>query len=183
MITTLPPLSPVPLLRTKLFPADAGAPTLLPRSALIERLMAARAQRLVVLSAPAGFGKSTVLSLLRQHLMRQGARVAWLSCDESDSEPARLMQYLSAAIEAVAPTFTSTPAGLVPGDVSWPVEALIDAFVADLKRLDGDIYLMLDDFHRIRHLALGQAVRYLLKSLPDNVRLVVSTRYKPRFIS
>ena len=81
MTTTLPALPAVPLLRTKLFPADAGAPTLLPRSALIERLLAAREQRLVVLSAPAGFGKSTVLSLLRQHLQRQGARVAWLSCD------------------------------------------------------------------------------------------------------
>lgn len=183
MTTTLPALPAVPLLRTKLFPADAGAPTLLPRSALIERLLAAREQRLVVLSAPAGFGKSTVLSLLRQHLQRQGARVAWLSCDESDSEPARLLQYLCAAIEAVAPSFSCTSAGLVPGDVNWPVEALIDAFVADVKRLDGDLYLMLDDFHRIRHPALGHGVRYLLKSLPDNVRLIVSTRYKPRFIS
>lgn len=63
------------------------------------------------------------------------------------------------------------------------MEALIDAFVADVKRLDGDLYLMLDDFHRIRHPALGHGVRYLLKSLPDNVRLIVSTRYKPRFIS
>lgn len=183
MTTTLSPLPALPLLRTKLFPADVGAPTLLPRSALIERLLAARTQRLVVLSAPAGFGKSTVLSLLRQHLQRQGARVAWLSCDEADSEPPRLLQYLCAAIEAVLPNFTSTATGLIPGDVSWPIEALIDVFVADLKRLDGEIYLMLDDFHRIRHPALGQAVRYLLRALPENVRLIISTRHKPRFIS
>ena len=183
MTTTLPHLPPVPLLRTKLFPADAGASILLPRSALIERLMAARAHRLVVLSAPAGFGKSTVLSLLRQHLEHEGSRVAWLSCDESDSEPARLLQYLCAAIETVAPTFSSTATGLVASEVNWPVEALIDAFVADLKRLDGQTYLMLDDFHRVRDPALGQAMRYLLKSLPERVHLIVSTRYKPRFIN
>ena len=81
MTTTLPALPAVPLLRTKLFPADAGAPTLLPRNALIERLLAAREQRLVVLSAPAGFGKSTVLSLLRQHLQRQGLAAAQIHSD------------------------------------------------------------------------------------------------------
>ncbi|MDN5516224.1 MAG: LuxR family transcriptional regulator, partial [Pseudomonas sp.] len=87
----------VPLLRTKLYPAHAEGAPLLERSALIERLLEAREQRLIVLSAPAGFGKSTVLSQLRRRLQEQGARVAWLSCDESDSEPARLLQYLVAA--------------------------------------------------------------------------------------
>src|SRR3990167_1386568 len=96
------PLSPAtptpPLLRTKLFPADAEAPALLERRLLIERLLAARQQRLLLLSAPAGFGKSTVLSLYRQRLQQEGARVAWLSCDVSATEPSCLFLYLCAAI-------------------------------------------------------------------------------------
>lgn len=171
-----------PLLRTKLYPAHAEGAPLLERSALLERLLEAREQRLIILSAPAGFGKSTVLSQLRTRLQEQGARVAWLSCDESDGEPARLLQYLVAAIGAVCPGFGSSATALLQGEVSWPVEAVIDAFLDDLKGLSEDLYLMLDDFHRIRHPSLGQSSRYLVERLPSQVRLVVSTRYQPRFL-
>ncbi|MES2818974.1 MAG: LuxR C-terminal-related transcriptional regulator [Pseudomonadota bacterium] len=180
-MTTVPLAMPV--LSTKLFPAYAGDRPLLLRSALIERLYAAREQRLVVLSAPAGFGKSTVLSQFRLRLLGEGARVAWLTCDEADSEPQRLLQYLVAAIDAVQPGFGGNTAGLLQGDVSWSIEAVIDAFVADLRRLNGPLHLMLDDFHRIRHPALGQGVRYLIERLPDSVHLITSSRYSPRFIS
>lgn len=171
-----------PLLRTKLYPAHAEGAPLLERSALIERLLEAREQRLMVLSAPAGFGKSTVLSQLRSRLQAQGARVAWLSCDESDSEPARLLQYLVAAVAAVCPGFGSSATALLQGEISWPLEAAIDAFLDDLKGLSQDLYLMLDDFHRIRHPTLGQSSRYLIERLPEQVRLVASTRYQPRFL-
>ncbi|WP_061238013.1 LuxR C-terminal-related transcriptional regulator [Ectopseudomonas composti] len=171
-----------PLLRTKLYPAHAEGAPLLERSALIERLLEAREQRLMVLSAPAGFGKSTVLSQLRSRLQAQGARVAWLSCDESDSEPARLLQYLVAAVAAVCPGFGSSATALLQGEISWPLEAAIDAFIDDLKGLPQDLYLMLDDFHRIRHPTLGQSSRYLIERLPKQVRLVASTRHQPRFL-
>jgi LuxR family maltose regulon positive regulatory protein len=171
-----------PLLRTKLYPAHAEGAPLLERSALIERLLEAREQRLMVLSAPAGFGKSTVLSQLRSRLQAQGARVAWLSCDESDSEPARLLQYLVAAVAAVCPGFGSSATALLQGEISWPLEAAIDAFIDDLKGLPQDLYLMLDDFHRIRHPTLGQSSRYLIERLPKQVRLVASTRHQPHFL-
>lgn len=171
-----------PLLRTKLYPAHAEGAPLLQRSALLERLLEAREQRLIILSAPAGFGKSTVLSQLRSRLQGQGARVAWLSCDESDGEPARLLQYLVAAIGAVCPGFGSSATALLQGEVSWPLEAVIDAFLDDLRGLSDDLYLMLDDFHRVHHPSLGQCSRYLIERLPRQVRLVVSTRHQPRFL-
>lgn len=171
-----------PLLRTKLYPAHAEGAPLLQRSALLKRLLEAREQRLIVLSAPAGFGKSTVLSQLRSRLQGQGARVAWLSCDEGDGEPARLLQYLVAAIGAVCSGFGASTTALLQGEVSWPLETVIDAFLDDLKGLSEDLYLMLDDFHRIRHPSLGQCSRYLVERLPSQVRLVVSTRYQPRFL-
>jgi LuxR family transcriptional regulator, maltose regulon positive regulatory protein len=103
-----PRLQAFPLLRTKLYPAHGEGAPLLERSALLERLLAAREQRLLLLSAPAGFGKSTVLSQLRRRLQAQGARVAWLSCDEADSEPPRFLQYLIASIELACPGFGSS---------------------------------------------------------------------------
>ncbi|UCP00365.1 LuxR C-terminal-related transcriptional regulator [Metapseudomonas lalkuanensis] len=172
----------IPLLRTKLFPADAGGRPVLPRRALIERLKLARQRRVLVLSAPAGFGKSTVLSLFRQQLQADGAHVAWLSCDEADSEPLRLLQYLVAAVDACLPGFGGNTVGLLQGEMNWPIEAVIDAFIGDLKRIDGDLYLMLDDFHRIRHVALDQGARYLIENLPANVHLVSSTRFTPRML-
>jgi len=178
----LPSPSAVPLLRTKLYPAHGEGAPLLERSALLERLQAASEQRLIVLSAPAGFGKSTVLSQWRRRLQAQGARVAWLSCDEADSEPPRFLQYLVAAIEAACPGFGSSASALLQGEVSWPLEAVIDAFLEDLREIPDSLYLMLDDFHRIRHPSLGQGARYLVERLPRNVRLVVSTRFQPRFL-
>lgn len=171
---------PFHLLRTKLYPPEVGGQPRLPRQALIDRLWEARERRVLVLSAPAGFGKSTVLSLFREALQREGARVAWLSCDESDSEPQRLLQYLVAAVEAVIPGFGANTAGLLCGEVNWPVEAIIDAFVSDLQRLEGELYLMLDDFHRIRHASLEQGARHLVERLPRNVHLISSTRFTPR---
>ncbi|WP_271407803.1 helix-turn-helix transcriptional regulator [Pseudomonas sp. Q1-7] len=173
---------PIPLLRTKLFPADAGGRPVLPRRALIQRLLDARDRRVLVLSAPAGFGKSTTLSLFRQRLQAEGAHVAWLSCDEADSEPQRLLQYLVAAVDAVLPGFGGNTDGLLQGDVNWPIEAVIDAFIGDLERIEGELYLMLDDFHRIRHVALDQGARYLIENLPRHVHLVSSTRFTPRLL-
>lgn len=177
-----PRLQAFPLLRTKLYPAHGEGAPLLERSALLERLLAAREQSLLILSAPAGFGKSTVLSQLRRRLQAHGARVAWLSCDEADSEPPRFLQYLIAAIELACPGFGSNASALLQGDISWPLEAVIDAFIDDLKGLPHELYLMLDDFHRIRHPSLGLGARYLLERLPRHVHLVVSTRYQPRFL-
>ena len=169
------------LLRTKLHPPLGEGARLLGRETLIERLMAARDQRLLVLSAPAGFGKSTVLSQFRQRLQAQKAHVSWLSCDEVDSEPARFLQYLIASIEVTCPGFGASASSLLQGDLSWNLLAVLDAFVEDLKAVKYELYVMLDDFHRLRHPALAEGARYLIERLPANVRLVVSTRYQPGF--
>jgi LuxR family transcriptional regulator, maltose regulon positive regulatory protein len=179
-----PPSRPraLPVLRTKLFPAESSGRPLLARTALLERLFSARGQRLILLSAPAGFGKSTVLSQFRLRLLEAGAHVAWLSCDESDSEPQRLLHYLIAAIDAQIPGFGKHTARLLRDDLSLPNEALLDSFIADLKRVQGELYLLFDDFHRIRHAELGPLVNYFVKRLPANVHLIGSTRYQSRMV-
>ncbi|MBX9913340.1 MAG: LuxR C-terminal-related transcriptional regulator [Pseudomonadaceae bacterium] len=172
-----------PILRTKLYPADSSGPAVLERTLLVERLLTAREQRLLLLSAPAGFGKSTILSLYRQRLLNAGATVAWLSCDESDSEPQRLLQCICAAISEVLPSFHFSINAIGPGDVSWPIEALVDAFVVDLKHLPGNVYLIIDDFHLVRHPQMGHGVRYLLEKMPARLHLIISSRYNPQFLS
>ncbi|MGB4074963.1 LuxR C-terminal-related transcriptional regulator [Pseudomonas sp.] len=179
---TLPRPRRLPLLRTKLFPAESAGRPLLARSALLDRLFSARQQRLILLSAPAGFGKSTVLSQFRLRLLESGARVAWLSCDEADSEPQRLLHYLIAAIDAQLPGFGEHTARLLRDDLSLPNEVLLDSFIGDLKKVQGDLYLIFDDFHRVRHVDLGPLVSYFVKQVPANVRMIGSTRFQPRFL-
>ncbi|WP_313513606.1 LuxR C-terminal-related transcriptional regulator [Pseudomonas sp.] len=182
MNASLPQVPGFPLLRTKLAPPDRRQQALLPRTALVERMFAARAQRLLILSGPAGYGKSTLLAQFAERLSASGERVAWLSCDESDSPPERLLRYLIAAIGAVCPGFGSRALALLDDRTSWPEEALLEALIADLKTLDGSLYLLLDDFHLLRHPFLGKGGRYLLERLPEHVHLVVSTRFGPLFI-
>ncbi|PZP23988.1 LuxR C-terminal-related transcriptional regulator [Pseudomonas kuykendallii] len=182
MNVPLAQVSGFPLLRTKLAPMDRGQQAQLARSALVERLFAARERRLLIVSGPAGYGKSTLLGQFAGRLAASGECVAWLSCDESDSPPERLLRYLIAAIGAVCPGFGSRAMGLLDDQANWPEEALLEALIADLKTLERPLYLLLDDFHRLRHPFLGKGGRYLLERLPEHVHLVVSTRFGPLFI-
>jgi len=171
-----------PLLPTKLYPPDLSGRAMLVRGALIERLFEQRDKRLLILSAPAGFGKSTVLYQFGQRLQQTGARLAWLSCDESDSQPQRLLLYIVGAIERVVPGFGQQVSNLLNSEISLPLEALVDAFKADLQKVEGELYVALDDFHRIRHPGLVSGARYLVERLPKNIHLITCTRFKPRFL-
>jgi LuxR family maltose regulon positive regulatory protein len=173
----------LPLLRTKLFPVELEGHSLLSREVLIDRLFQARQFPLLVLSAPAGYGKSTVLSQLRQRLQATGHNVAWLSCDDGDSEPQRLLEYLLTAVESVLPGFGANTAGLLRDGLTWPMEALLEAFITDLRRVEAPIYLILDDVHRIRHPGFGQGVAYLLRNLPERIHLISSTRFNPQYLN
>lgn len=172
----------LPLLHTKLYPALVGSRPQLLRTALIERLLAARERRMVLLCSPAGYGKSTLLSQYRQRLLDEGERVAWLSCDETDSEPQRLLRYLIAALRTVEPAFGQRVSSCLAGMGELQVEPLLDALIADLQGLSGTVHLILDDFHRVRHPALREAVNYLRARLPDNLRLIASMRYRSHLL-
>ncbi|QLC72569.1 AAA family ATPase [Pseudomonas sp. LPB0260] len=175
---SLPPS--LSLLRTKLAPGVVGARPQLIRRALLQRLIEARERRLVILCAPAGYGKSTLLGQLRQRLQASGARVAWLSCDEADSEPLRLLHYLLAAIDTQLPGFGGSILEGAQGGASQPAQALLAAFLSELRQVEGELYLILDDFHSIRHPALRPLVQGLIEGLPAHVRLIAGTRSRPR---
>lgn len=182
-MTVLDPHAPWPIvLPGKLFPAGLDSPALLPREALVEQLLHNRRRPLLLVSAPAGYGKSTLLALLRRRLMQAGETVAWLTCDEADAEPRRLLAYLLAALQRAVPEFGGRTAALLRESLPPPMDVLMETLRTELVGLRQDLYLILDDVHRVNHPGFPTVIQYLLDNLPPRLYLIISSRCMPQFL-
>ncbi|HKT03555.1 MAG TPA: LuxR family transcriptional regulator, partial [Rugosimonospora sp.] len=166
-----------PLVETKLFRPEVRR-SLVARPRLSDRLGHGVAARLTLLSAPAGFGKTTLLSAW---LASAGARkrsVAWLSLEESDSQPAAFWTYVIAALQRVVP---GVGAGTLPllQSARPPIEAVLATVVNELAAVPDGVDLVLDDYHLVDDPAVHAGVAFLLEHLPPRVHLVISTRVDP----
>jgi LuxR family maltose regulon positive regulatory protein len=168
-----------PLLTTKLYIPPAR-PGLVLRPRLIERLNRGRQGRLILLSAPAGFGKTTLLAEWiherRPDVPPLGA--GWLSLDEADNDPTRFLAYLVAALQ---PTEEAEDGG-VPGVQTAhapPAEQTLVGMLNRLAALPDDLVLVLDDYHLITTQAIHDTLAFLLDHLPENLHLVIATRSDP----
>jgi LuxR family transcriptional regulator, maltose regulon positive regulatory protein len=135
--------------------------------------------RLVLVSAPAGFGKTTLLSQWLATGDDFAAHVAWLSLDQGDNDLGRFLAHLVAALregrpEAVAKTTALMETG---GDV--PVEAVLTSLVNDLDQVDGATVVAFDDYHVIDEAAVHDAVAFLLEHLPPRAGIAMATRADP----
>lgn len=150
-----------------------------PRAELTARLDAAARARLVLVSAPPGFGKTTLLS---QWVTEQSddnkARVAWLALDAGDNDPRRFLDHLLAALEAVG-AVRSEAGELLETVAAVPVEAVLTSVVNQLYQLPGATVITLDDYHVIEAPEIHQAVTLLLDHLPPRVTLAIATRADP----
>jgi ATP/maltotriose-dependent transcriptional regulator MalT len=165
-----------PLLSTKLHAPD-------PRDriggeALVARLADATGARLALIRAPAGWGKSTLLSQWRS--VQQGQRkFAWVTLDTSDSDPTLFWAYVLEALRSVGPELGSRSLALVraPGVdlVSEMLPVLIDELEADQRPL----VLALDDYHQLEGEAVHAGMRRLLEYLPGHVCVAIATRIEP----
>lgn len=171
------------MLATKLF-APTSRQQLVQRPRLVRLLDTGLdpGHRLTVVSAPAGFGKTTVLADWLAHLAGSATstRVGWVSLDQGDNEPTRFLAYVVAALQGagldVAATLDS------PGQAS-PTEALT-SLVNEVTRLAGTAadtqwVVVLDDYHAIDAPEVHEAVTFLLEHLPAQLHLVVATRSDP----
>ena len=131
---------------------------------------------IALISAPAGFGKTTLLSEFVSQL-RQPA--AWLSLDDGDNDPIRFWSYLIAACQAVAPTVGESASALLQSSPQVPEEAIPTILINDLARLDRKVVLIVDDYHVIHNPSIHAALSFLLEHLPASLYLVVSTRVDP----
>jgi LuxR family maltose regulon positive regulatory protein len=184
-------LQPNPLLRTKLYVPPAR-PGLLHRPRLLERLDEGLhlGRKLTLLSAPPGFGKTTLLSFWIYDLrFTTGdstiqSRVAWVSLDEGDNDLARFLAYLVAALQTLDPNIGQGWLGALQSPQPPPVEALLTDLLNDLAALPagggtGRYLLVLDDYHVLRAPPIHRAVTFLLEHLPPQMHLVIASRSDP----
>lgn len=163
-----------PILATKLH-VPPRRPKSVHRARLYERLDEGLHRRLTLISAPAGFGKTT---LVAEWIADRGRPVAWLSLDEEHEDPARFLAYLVAALRAVDPTIGNEASAALRSPQPPSVEAVLTSLLNDLTDVD-DVVLMLDDDHAVAATPAEGAIAFLVEHLPANVHLILATRVDP----
>src|SRR5215472_14597590 len=165
-----------PLLFTKLHVARPRA-QLVPRPHLVERLQQASNLTLTLVSAPAGFGKTT---LLAQWLAERRMPVAWLSLELEDNDPLRFLSYLIAALQTVQADVGTSASALLHTPQPPPLETLLAMLTNELTaHLAGDVALVLDDYHVITAAPLHKALLFLVEHCPPHLHLVLTSRADP----
>ncbi|MAT45014.1 MAG: hypothetical protein CL609_22000 [Anaerolineaceae bacterium] len=167
----------IPVLTTKLFipPVRSNA---VPRSRLVKKLAAGLSQPgcFILLSGPAGFGKTTLLSELA---VRLDQKVAWLSLDEGDNDPVRFWTYLIAACRTNGERIGDAALSLLQTAQQLPVEVVPGILINDLAVFSRSLVLILDDFHTVQNEMIHKSFTYLLEHAPGNLHVVISTRVDP----
>ncbi len=145
------------------------------RTRLLGRLASHRGPVLVV--APPGFGKSTLLGQWRQ---ATELPLAWVSLDGADNDPMLFWNYVVAALQAIEPAVPLTPPAGPLGERDF-VDAVVPRLLNELASLGSDVVLVLDDYHAITSPACHRSVELFLTREPANVRIVVASRVDPPF--
>ncbi|GHO42091.1 LuxR C-terminal-related transcriptional regulator [Ktedonospora formicarum] len=164
-----------PILATKLY-IPPLRPNIVLRPRLIERLNEGLHRKLILISAPAGFGKSTLLSEWIEGLERP---VAWLSLGEEDNDPTRFLAYLIAALQTIAANIGEGVLGLLQSPQPPPNEAILTALLNEITTIPNHFVLVLDDYHAIDAKQVNQVLAYLVAHLPPHMHLVIATREDP----
>lgn len=170
------------LLTTKLFVPPAH-PRLVPRPRLLQRLDQGISCRLTLVSAPAGFGKTTLLS---EWISQAGVPVAWISLDEGDNEVPRFLSYLIAALQRICPGVGEGALAALQTGQAPPIESVLTVVINDLIAASsaGDsaivpVILVLDDYHVLRSGPVHDILAFLLDHMPSHMHLIVATREDP----
>src|SRR5438067_4041241 len=165
-----------PILATKLY-IPRLRPNVVSRPRLIERLNEGLHRKLTLIAAPAGFGKTTLVSAWVADCDRQ---VAWLSLDEGESDPTLFLTYLVAALRTIAPTIGEGVLGALQSSQPPPPEAILTALLNDLTTIKDPFVLVFDDYHVIDAKPVDLALTYLVEHLPPQMHLVIATREDPQ---
>jgi len=136
--------------------------------------------KLTLISASAGFGKTTLVS---EWVAGCNRPTAWLSLDEGDNDPTCFLTYLVAALQTVAPKIGEGILGVLHATQNQlpPIELLLTTLLNDLFTISDNFILVLDDYHVIETQSLNQALTFLIDHLPPQLHLVIATREDPPF--
>ena len=183
-----------PILATKLY-IPPPRPKIVLRARLIEWLNEGLSAscKLTLISAPAGFGKTTLVSEWLATLTPgpspsgsgEGVRAAWLSLDEGDNDPTRFLTYLVAALQTIAPKIGGANIGkgvlaILQFPQPPPTESILIALLNEITTIPDHFILVLDDYHVIDSKPVDEALTYLLEHLPPQMHLVIATREDPQ---
>ena len=150
---------------------------LVSRSHLTFRLQQGMERALTLVSAPAGFGKTT---LLAQWLTERETPIAWLSLEPEDNEPIRFFSSVLAALQTLHPQLGTVARALLETSPSMPLERVLTLLINDLlEHPTSDFALVLDDYHVIETNAIHRGIGFLLEHLPPQMHLVLATRADP----
>ena len=165
-----------PILATKLY-LPRLRPNVVSRPRLIERLNEGLHRKLILIAAPAGFGKTTLVSEWVEGIERP---TAWLSLDEGENDPARFLTYLVAALQTIAATIGEGVLGALQSPQPPPTVSILTALLNDITTIKDPFVLVLDDYHVIDAKPIDHALTFLLEHLPPQMHLVIATREDPQ---
>ncbi|MCB0105162.1 MAG: AAA family ATPase, partial [Caldilineaceae bacterium] len=172
---------PTPILATKLY-IPPPRPKVVLRPHLLERLNEGLRQnqgggrKLTLISAPAGFGKTTLVS---EWVAGFEQPPAWLSLDEGDNDPTRFLSYLVAALRTIVADIGEGVLGLLQSPQPPPIESILTPLLNEITTIPDDFVLVLDDYHVIDATPVDSALTFLLEHLPPQMHLVIVTREDP----
>jgi LuxR family transcriptional regulator, maltose regulon positive regulatory protein len=169
-----------PILRGKLYPAT-GTRKPLPRPRLDSLSDVLDGSYPVVLvAAPAGYGKSTLMAQWHAHLVERGVPCAWLSVDENDDDKVRFVRHLIAALQHADARIGRSVAGNLTGEFQSEVKSVLEALADELARVQQRIVLFLDDLHFVQSPEVLEIVDWLANYAPRTIQQIIGTRDKRR---
>ena len=163
------------MLLTKLHIPPTGN-NIVHRSELYEKLDIGLNRKLILVSAPAGFGKST---LLGDWINQRKISTAWFSIDNGDNDPVEFLSYIISGIQNIDKEFGQSALNLLKLPVEPNLISISGLLINDILRIDRDFLLVLDDFHLISNNEILKLISFLLERIPDNIHIVISTRSDP----
>jgi len=173
-----------PLLKTKLFIPPSKS-DLLDRPRLVRRLNEGLGGKLTLISAPAGFGKTTLLTSWihsdGETLQRSPPLplAAWISLDEGDNEPVRFVSYLVAALRNIQPEVGGSTLDILQTPNPPPDEILLVSLINELSEIQNNFMVVLDDDHVVIEERVHSIITFLLENQPPQMHLVISSRSDP----
>ncbi len=166
---------PSPILTTKLY-IPPPRPDLVSRPRLFDCLQRGADSKLTLISAPAGYGKTTLLS---EWISQSEIHYGWFSLDENDNDFERFLTYLVASLQSIPIAFEEDISVSSQTQESNIYEALLIPLINQISVQQGRFALVLDDYHMVQNQEIHQALNYLLEYLPANLHLVITTRTDP----
>lgn len=162
-------------LATKLY-LPPSRQTIVLRPRLLEQLNEGLKGKLTLISAPAGFGKTSLITMWKHELP-----LAWLSLDEEDNEPTRFLDYLVAALCTVDERFVKETSALLQLSPMPPLKMVLTSLLNEISENEVEFALALDDYHVITEQSIHDALSFLIERLPPHAHALIATRSDPPF--